>query len=152
MLATLVLTMGGLYAVLTTAVSPRTRELAMRAALGARDASLRWMVLTEGLSLVAAGALVGFVVAVRLMRLLASQLYGVAPHDAAMLAAGLLGLVAAGALACDMPRFTNRTSPRLALLLRLPATDGDLHPRGRRQRRRRRPISARSPASAAIPA
>ena len=102
-LVTLLLTMGGLYAVLTMTVSQRTRELAIRVALGAREASLRWMVLAEGLPLVAAGALVGLVVAVPLMRLLASQLYGVAPHDAATLAAGLIGLVAVGALACDMP-------------------------------------------------
>ena len=102
-LVTLLLTMGGLYAVLTMAVSQRTCELAIRVALGAREASLRWMVLAEGLPLVAAGALVGLVVAVPLMRLLASQLYGVAPHDAATLVAGLIGLIAAGALACDMP-------------------------------------------------
>ena len=102
-LVTLLLTMGGLYAVLTMTVSQRTRELAIRVALGAREASLRWMVLAEGPPLVAAGALVGLVVAVPLMRLLASQLYGVAPHDAVTLAAGLIGLVVAGALACDMP-------------------------------------------------
>ena len=42
------LTMGGLYAVLTMAVGQRTRELAMRVALGAREVSLRWMVLAQG--------------------------------------------------------------------------------------------------------
>ena len=102
-LVTLVLTMGGLYAVLTMAVGQRTRELAIRVALGAREASWRWMVLAEGLRVVAAGAVVGLIVAVPLTRLLESQLYGIAPHDAATLAAGLLGLVAAGALACDLP-------------------------------------------------
>ena len=54
-LVTLVLTMGGLYAVLTMAVGQRTRELAIRVAIGAREASVRWMVLAEGLRLVAAG-------------------------------------------------------------------------------------------------
>ena len=47
-LVTLVLTMGGRYAVLTMAVGQRTRELASRVALGAREASVRWMVLAEG--------------------------------------------------------------------------------------------------------
>ncbi len=102
-LVTLVLTMGGLYAVLTMAVGQRTRELAIRVAIGAREASLRWMVLAEGLRLVAAGALVGLAAAVPLTRLLESQLYGIAPHDAATLAAGLIGLLAAGALASDLP-------------------------------------------------
>ena len=102
-LVTLVLTMGGLYAVLTMAVGQRTRELAIRVALGAREVSLRWLVLAQGLRLVAAGTLVGLGVAVPLTRLLESQLYGIAPHDAATLAAGLIGLLAAGALACDLP-------------------------------------------------
>ena len=51
----------------------------------------------------AVGALVGLVVAVPLTRLIESQLYGIAPHDGATLAAGLFGLMAAGALACDLP-------------------------------------------------
>ena len=102
-LVTLVLTMGGLYAVLTMAVGQRTRELAIRVALGAREASMRWMVLGDGLRLVAAGALVGLVAAMPLSRLLESQLYGIAAHDAATLAAGLLGLLAAGAVASDLP-------------------------------------------------
>ena len=102
-LVTLVLTMGGLYAVLTMAVGQRTRELAIRVALGAREASVRWMVLAEGLRLVAAGALVGLAAAVVLTPLLASQLYGIAPHDAATLAGGLIGLLAAGGLASDLP-------------------------------------------------
>ena len=95
--------MGGLYAVLTMAVDQRTRELAIRVALGAREASVRRMVLAEGLRLVAAGALIGLATAVPLMRLLASQLYGIAPHDAATLVAVLIGLLAAGGLACDLP-------------------------------------------------
>ncbi len=102
-LVTLVLTMGGLYAVLTMTVGQRTRELAIRMALGAREVSVRRMVLTEGLRLVAVGALVGLAAAVPLTRLLESQLYGIAPHDAATLAAGLVGLLAAGALASDLP-------------------------------------------------
>ena len=102
-LVTLILTMAGLYGVLMLAVSRRTRELAIRVALGAREASLRWMVLVQGMRLVAAGALVGLAVAVSLMRLLASQLYGVAPHDVATLGVSLVVLLVAGGLACDLP-------------------------------------------------
>ena len=102
-LVTLVLAMGGLYGVLTLAVSRRTRELAIRMALGARAAAVRRMVLVQGMRLVAAGALVGLAVAVPLMRLLASQLYGVAPHDATTLGVSLTGLLVAGGLACDLP-------------------------------------------------
>ena len=100
---TLVLTMGGLYGVLMLAVGQRTRELAIRVALGAREASVRWIVLFQGLRLVAAGALVGLAAAVPLMRLLASQLYGIAPHDVTTLGASLVVLLVAGGLACDLP-------------------------------------------------
>ena len=102
-LVTLVLTMAGLYGVLMLAVGQRTRELAIRVALGARETSVRWMVLVQGMRLVAAGALVGLAAAVPLMRLLASQLYGVAPHDVATLGVSLVVLLAAGGLACDLP-------------------------------------------------
>ena len=102
-LATLILAMAGLYGVLMLAVRQRTRELAIRVALGARETSVRRMVLGQGVRLVAAGALVGLAAAVPLMRLLASQLYGVAPHDAATLGVSLVVLLAAGGLACDLP-------------------------------------------------
>ena len=72
-------------------------------ALGARAAAVRRMVLAQGLRLIAAGALVGLAAAVPLMGLLASQLYGIAPYDATMLGASLLGLLVAGGLACDPP-------------------------------------------------
>ncbi len=76
---------------------------ARRVALGAREASVRWIVLFQGLRLVAAGALVGLAAAVPLMRLLASQLYGIAPHDLTTLGASLVVLLVAGGLACDLP-------------------------------------------------
>lgn len=85
------------------AIAQRTRELAIRVALGAREASLRWMVLVHGMRLVAAGALVGLAAAVPLMALLASHLYGVAPHDVTTLGVSLIGLLVAGGLACDLP-------------------------------------------------
>ena len=100
---TLLLTMGGLYGVLALTVSQRTRELAIRVALGAREASVRWMVLVQGLWLVAAGALLGLAAAMPLTRLLASQLYGIAPHDVTTLGASLIGLLVAGGIACDLP-------------------------------------------------
>ena len=102
-LVTLVLTMAGLYGVLMLVVGQRTRELAIRVALGARQNAVRRMVLVQGMRLVAAGALVGLAAAVPLMRLLASQLYGVAPHDVATLGVSLVVLLAAGGLACDQP-------------------------------------------------
>ena len=102
-LVTVLLAMSGLYGVVMLTIAQRTRELAIRVALGAREASIRWMVLVQGMRLVAAGALVGLAAAVPLMRLLASQLYGIAPHDITTLGLSLTGLLMAGGLACAAP-------------------------------------------------
>ncbi|MXY23383.1 MAG: FtsX-like permease family protein [Acidobacteria bacterium] len=102
-LITLVLVMGGLYGVLMLAVRQRTRELAIRRALGAREESVRWLVLSQGLRVVAAGTLVGLGAGVPLMGLLGSQLYGIAPHDFMTVGASMIGLFVAGGLACDLP-------------------------------------------------
>ena len=102
-LATLVLTMGGLYGVVGLSVRQRTRELAVRMALGAHETAVRRMVLAQGLRLVTAGAVIGLVAAFPVTSLLGSQLYGIAPYDVATLAAGLIALFAAAGLACDLP-------------------------------------------------
>ena len=59
--------------------------------------------LVQGMRLVATGALVGLAAAVPLMRFLAGQLYGIAPHDVTTLGVSLTGLLVAGGLACDLP-------------------------------------------------
>ena len=115
-LATLVLTMGGLYGVVSLAVRQRTRELAVRAALGADAASLRRMVLAHGLRPVAVGALIGLAGSAAVTRLLGSQLYGIAPYDPPAVAAGLVVLLGAGAFACYLPaRRAARLDPAAAL-------------------------------------
>ena len=85
------------------AIGQRRRELAHRMALGAREAAVRRMVLAQGLRLVAAGALAGLAATVPLMAVLASQLYGIAPHDLTTLCVSLICLLVTGGLACDLP-------------------------------------------------
>ena len=101
--ATLVLTMCGLYGVVSLSVRQRTRELAVRTALGADAGSVRRLVLAHGLRPVALGALLGFVAGVPLTDLLESELYGLVPYDAATLTAGLAAVFGAGVLACYLP-------------------------------------------------
>jgi ABC-type antimicrobial peptide transport system permease subunit len=72
-------------------------------ALGATLPSIRAMVLGRGLALTAVGIALGLVVAIPGTRLLESQLYGVSAGDPLTYAALLVLLLAAGAVASDLP-------------------------------------------------
>jgi putative ABC transport system permease protein len=86
----------GTYGVMAFAVTSRTRELGVRAALGATPADLIRMVLRHGLLLTLSASAIGLVAAVALTRFMASLLFNVAPTDALTFAlvAGLLAVVA----------------------------------------------------------
>jgi predicted permease len=93
----------GIYGVIAYVVSQRTREIGIRAALGARPGSLKRMFLLQGLALTAVGAAVGLVAAVVLGRLMSSLLYGVGPLDATAYVAALGVTFVAAALASYVP-------------------------------------------------
>jgi putative ABC transport system permease protein len=76
-----VLTLVGLYGILSLSVTSRRRELAIRTALGAEQRHLRGLVLSEGLRLIAGGVITGLAIALLLSRVLKSLLFGVAPTD-----------------------------------------------------------------------
>ncbi len=93
----------GLYGVLGSAVSRRTQEFGVRAALGARGTDLVGMILREGFALVAVGLLVGTAAALAAGRFVESLLFDLRANDpAAFIAAALLILFAA-ALGCLRP-------------------------------------------------
>ena len=98
MLAT-VLAALGLYGVLAYAVAQRSREIALRFALGAPAPRIRRMVLRQIAAMAAVGIVLGTVVAVLLGRAAQSLLFGVAAADPLALAAAavVLGVVMLGA-------------------------------------------------------
>ena len=84
----------GLYGVVSFAVSLRTREMGIRVALGARPEALTRLVVGEGSRLVAAGVLLGSLLALGGSRLIGSFLHGVSPTEPRVFlgAAALLAL------------------------------------------------------------
>ena len=98
----------GLYAVTMYSVEQRTRELAIRLALGAHPQTLRNMVMAHGLRLAVSGAIIGLLLASGLVRFLESELFGVAPHDrlSFLLVPLVLTLTAAAAVSLPAHRAT----------------------------------------------
>jgi len=80
-----VLTLVGIYGVLSLSVASRRRELAIRAAIGAKSSDIRNLVFREGFRLIGGGILAGLVAALLLAQLLRTFLFGVEPADSATL-------------------------------------------------------------------
>ena len=115
-LLALLLAAVGLYGVLAYAVVQRTRELGIRAALGARRETLVRMVVTNGLTTAVVGAVIGVVAALGAGRFIASLLYHVSAHDPLSLAGAAAALVLVAGLASYLPaRRAARVDPMEAL-------------------------------------
>jgi putative ABC transport system permease protein len=85
------LTVIGVYGVLALSVASRQREIAIRAAIGARRRDIHHLVLGEGFRLVAGGIALGIAGALIVSRVLQSFLFEVEPTDpATLVGAGLL--------------------------------------------------------------
>jgi predicted permease len=79
-----VLAVVGIYSVMSYSVAHRTRELAIRAALGASSRGLLRMIVREGFLVSAIGIALGLAGALAAARLLGSLLYQVTPTDTAV--------------------------------------------------------------------
>ncbi|HEV2180351.1 MAG TPA: ABC transporter permease [Gemmatimonadaceae bacterium] len=111
----LVLAMIGVYGVVRYAVARRSREVAIRLAIGARPNSVVRLLMRDGVMLVGIGAVVGLLVAAAAARALQSLLFGVAAFDPAAFVLAPALLVAIGALAAFLPaRRASRIDPARA--------------------------------------
>jgi putative ABC transport system permease protein len=99
----------GLYGVTSFLVSLRTREIGLRAALGAAPWRIFRQILREGALMMAAGVAFGLAAALLLSRSIASLLFGIAPTDPITFVAVTLMLVCVSAVALWLParRATN---------------------------------------------
>jgi ABC-type antimicrobial peptide transport system permease subunit len=99
----LVLSLVGIYGVISYTVSQRTREIGIRMALGAQNSELRWMFVRSALALTGIGIVIGLGAAAVGARLMTAVLFGVSPLDPLSFAAVPLILGAAAALASYLP-------------------------------------------------
>jgi len=93
----------GLFAVLSQTVAQRSRELAVRAALGAAPSDILRLVVGQGLSIAVAGLIVGLAAAAVLARSMSSFLYGVTPLDGPTYLVVPLFLLGVATVACLAP-------------------------------------------------
>ncbi|PYP42108.1 MAG: permease [Gemmatimonadetes bacterium] len=102
-LAALVLAAAGIYGVLSGSVAERTREIGVRAALGASRKRILALVLGQGLGLAAAGIAIGLLGAAVATRALIAMLFGVSRLDPVTYLAVIGLLAAVSVLACAVP-------------------------------------------------
>ncbi len=93
----------GLYGVLSLSVGARTKELALRQAIGATRPQVVALVLGEGAWLVAVGVAGGVAGALLVGRLLQALLFDVSATDPTSLGAAVLAFAGVAALACLVP-------------------------------------------------
>ncbi len=106
----------GLYGLISYSVAQRTSEFGIRMALGARRAEVLSLVLKQGAKLALAGAGVGIVVGLMLMRVMASVLYEVSSADPVSFAGAAVLLILIALVACYLPaRRAMRVDPIVAL-------------------------------------
>jgi putative ABC transport system permease protein len=106
----------GIYGVMAYSVSHRMREMGIRMALGAAPRDIVRLVVGQGMRLVLAGIVIGFVASLWLTKFLASQLFGTQPTDPATFALVALGLALVALAACLIPaRRAMRVDPMVAL-------------------------------------
>lgn len=112
----LLLTLVGVYGVLSFSVAQRTRELGIRMALGADGRAVQWSVVAQALRLGVIGIAIGLVGSAWVTGALKTLLYRIPTNDVATFAGvGLLMLTAAALAAWVPSRRATRVSPTLAL-------------------------------------
>jgi ABC-type antimicrobial peptide transport system permease subunit len=99
----LVLSLTGIYGLLTYLVGHRRKELGLRIALGAQRGDILWLVLGQAAWMLLAGSAVGLALALLSSLFLHSFLYGVEAHDTWTMVSVTLVLFGGGMIAAYIP-------------------------------------------------
>ena len=115
-LIALALAASGIYGVLAGSVAERTREIGVRAALGASRSGIVALIVRQGMTLTAIGALLGLAGALIASQAIAALLFGISRFDVATYSVALSVLTAVAAIACAVPAWrASRIDPMTAL-------------------------------------
>jgi putative ABC transport system permease protein len=106
----------GVYGVLATSVQRRTKELAIRTALGARPAEIIRLIAFEGAGLTGLGLLIGVLVSIGAGRFVADLLFGVDPRDGLVFALAPACVFAASAASWIAPARRAATADPVSIL------------------------------------
>jgi putative ABC transport system permease protein len=114
--AAAVMALVGTFGVVARSVSRRTRETAVRIAVGARPIAVVSMIVRQAMGYVLLGIGVGVAATFGVGRVMRGMLYGVEPHDPPTIALVAVGLAAAALVACCLPAArAARVDPVVAL-------------------------------------
>ncbi len=112
----LTMALGGIYGVISYAVSQRTNEIGIRMALGAQRIDVLRLVLRHGMILAGLGIVIGLTGALAMTQVMRSLLVGVNPMDPTIFAAIPTVLTLVVSLACYLPaRRATKVNPMVAL-------------------------------------
>jgi putative ABC transport system permease protein len=112
----LLMTLTGIYGVISYTISRRTQEIGIRMALGAQTRDVLKMIMKQGMTRALIGVGVGLVASLVLTRLMKSLLFGVSATDPLTFAFIALLLSTVALLACYIPaRRAARVDPLIAL-------------------------------------
>lgn len=112
----LILSAAGIYGVLSGSVTERTRELGVRAALGASRGSVLTLVVRQGMILTGLGVVIGLAGAVLASQLIVTLLFGTSPLDPVTYLGVVALMLGVSAIACWVPAWrAARIDPVIAL-------------------------------------
>jgi len=112
----LILSMVGIYAVVSHSVARRTHEVGIRMALGAQRRSVLFLFMRDGAFIAIAGIALGLIGTAATVRLLANMLFGIPPQDAVTFVAVSIALLVVCLAATYFPaRRATKVDPLIAL-------------------------------------
>ena len=112
----ILLSVAGLFGIMSHTVSQRTNEIGIRVALGANSGSVVGLLARQGMILVGIGIVLGTAASLALTRVIGRFLWGVTATDPMTFGLVLLAMASVALLACLIPaRRALRIDPIVAL-------------------------------------